>query len=174
MTKELKQEAEEWLRKFLLCNDCKRKCHCIELNAYCEEQVLKAYTDSAEPREKRIGELEDCIKDLQKDCENKTNVIADYTNKLAICNTRIAELEKENAELKTRVENQKSFLERIKAKFNLGKLERKEVEGYLESDQLTKAKDLIRNLLRVTWGESWNYALEWKVKAEEFLKECEE
>ena len=44
MTKEeLKQEAEKWLRKFLLCNDCKRKCHCIELNAYCEEQVLKAY-----------------------------------------------------------------------------------------------------------------------------------
>lgn len=34
-----------------------------------------------------------------------------------------------------------------------------------------KAKDLIRNLLRVTYGEGWNYSLDWKVKAEQFLKE---
>ena len=38
---------------------------------------------------------------------------------------------------------------------------------------LYKAKDLIRNLLRVTWGEGWNYSLDWKVKAEQFLKENE-
>ena len=70
MTKEeLEKEAEKWLRKFLLCNDCKRKCHCIELNAYCEEQVLKAYISSAEPREKRIAELEVQIEKM-KCCEN--------------------------------------------------------------------------------------------------------
>ena len=40
----------------------------------------------------------------------------------------------------------------------------------LESE-LAEAKDLIRNLLRVTYGEGWNYSLDWKVKAEEFLKE---
>ena len=34
-----------------------------------------------------------------------------------------------------------------------------------------EAKDLIRNLLRVTYGEGWNYSLDWKVKAEQFLKE---
>lgn len=37
--------------------------------------------------------------------------------------------------------------------------------------QLTEAKDLICNLLRVTYGEGWNYSLDWKVKAEQFLKE---
>jgi len=66
---ELEKEAEKWLRKFLLCNDCKRKCHCIELNAYCEEQVLKAYIDSAEPREKRIADLEAQIEKM-KNCFN--------------------------------------------------------------------------------------------------------
>lgn len=35
----------------------------------------------------------------------------------------------------------------------------------------SEAKDLIRNLLRVTYGEGWNYSLDWKVKAEQFLKE---
>lgn len=37
--------------------------------------------------------------------------------------------------------------------------------------QLIEAKDLIRNLLRVTYGEGWNYSLDWKVKAEKFLRE---
>ena len=36
-------------------------------------------------------------------------------------------------------------------------------------DQLTKAKDLIENIIRVTWGEGWNYSLDWKIKAEQFL-----
>lgn len=57
---------------------------------------------------------------------------------------RTETLEKENAELKTRVENQKSFLERIRAKFELGKLERKEIEGYLTNEQLSAAKDLLK------------------------------
>jgi hypothetical protein len=57
-----------------------------------------------------------------------------------------SELEEENAELKERVENQKSFLERIKAKFELGKIDRKEIEGYLESEQLTKAREIILRL----------------------------
>ena len=59
---------------------------------------------------------------------------------------QIAELKKENTELKKRVENQKSFLERIRAKFELGEIERKEIEGYLESEQLTKAKEIILRL----------------------------
>ena len=76
---------------------------------------------------------------------------------------RIAELEKENAELKTRVENQKSFLERIKAKFELSKIDRKEIEGYLESEQLTKAREIIRDFLSVAIDyidkEDKNYSL---------------
>ncbi|MBP5751429.1 MAG: hypothetical protein J6W60_01035, partial [Treponema sp.] len=37
--------------------------------------------------------------------------------------------------------------------------------------QLTKATEIIKNIIRVTWGEGWNYSLDWKVKAEQFLKE---
>ena len=34
-----------------------------------------------------------------------------------------------------------------------------------------KAKELIKNIIKVTWGEGWSYSLDWKVKAEEFLRE---
>ena len=65
MTKEeLEKEAGKWLRKYLLCYNCEKKCICIDSNSYCEEQVLKAYVDSAEPREKRIAELEAQIEKL--------------------------------------------------------------------------------------------------------------
>ena len=36
-----------------------------------------------------------------------------------------------------------------------------------------KAKELIKNIVKVTWGEGWSYSLDWKVKAEKFLKEEE-
>ena len=39
--------------------------------------------------------------------------------------------------------------------------------------QLEKAKELIENIIRVTWGEGWNYSLDWKVKAEQFINEVE-
>lgn len=75
---------------------------------------------------------------------------------------RIVKLEKENAELKKKLkpENCLKLLEK---------------EGYVmfSSVQLDKAKDLIRNLLRVTYGEGWNYSLDWKVKAEKFLEKTE-
>lgn len=67
-------------------------------------------------------------------------------------------LKKENAELK---ESLKKWKDAIYA----------DVENY--NDQLTKAKDLIKNIIRITWGEGWNYSLDWKVKAEQFLKEIE-
>ena len=66
---ELKKEAENWLRKYLLCCNCEKKCNCIDSNSYCEEQVLQAYVDSAEPREKRIAELEAQIEKM-KCCGN--------------------------------------------------------------------------------------------------------
>lgn len=86
---------------------------------------------------------------------------------------KIADLEKENAELKTRVENQKSFLERIRVKFNLGVIERKKIEGYLEDEQLTKAKEIIKLGLRVVNTSSAEYMSEYEHKAEAFLKESE-
>ena len=36
-----------------------------------------------------------------------------------------------------------------------------------------KAKELIKRLLKATYGEGWNYSLQVKVEAEKFLKELE-
>lgn len=36
-----------------------------------------------------------------------------------------------------------------------------------------EAKDLIKRLLKATYGEGWNYSLQVKVEAEQFLKESE-
>lgn len=41
-------------------------------------------------------------------------------------------------------------------------------------DEINEAKELIKNLIRVTWGEGWNYSLDWKVKAEAFIKETQQ
>ena len=71
----------------------------------------------------------------------------------------IQELEKENAELKEKI----NILE------NCDRLGDTITEAYKE--QLAQAKELLQNLIRVTWGEGWNYSLDWKVKAEQFLEE---
>ena len=85
----------------------------------------------------------DRIADLEK--ENERLTVSYETLKLHD-EEEIGMLKSKNAELKIRVENQKSFLERIRAKFELGKIDRKEIEGYLESEQLTKAKEIILKL----------------------------
>ena len=71
---------------------------------------------------------------------------------------KISILEKENAELK---DDNKVMAD------NFSKMEQKFY------DNLVKAKEIIENIIRVTWGEGWNYSLDWKVKAEQFLKENE-
>jgi hypothetical protein len=50
---------------------------------------------------------------------------------------------------------------------------KKDVTIRQQKKQLTKAKELIENIIRVTWGEGWNYSLDWKAKAEQFIKEIE-
>jgi predicted nuclease with TOPRIM domain len=71
-------------------------------------------------------------------------------------NKQIADLEKENAELKEKLNFSTQYYQGEKAK-----------------EQLTKAKELIKNIIRVTWSEGWNYSPDWKVKAERFLSEVE-
>ena len=71
----------------------------------------------------------------------------------------LAELKKENTELKG-----------IKDVATLIRANNKLVS---KSQQLTDARKLIKNIIRVTWGEGWNYSLDWKVKAEQFLKDFE-
>lgn len=76
------------------------------------------------------------------------------------------ECAKENAELK----KQQFSLKNERNTF-LAQNEQYEKDLIDFNENLTEAKDLIRNLLRVTYGEGWNYSLDWKVKAEQFLKE---
>ena len=104
MTKEeLEKEAEEKCAKYKL----------VEMKTY----EVEAYVEGAEPREKRIAELEQENKKLQHGCEGATMMY----------------------------------------------------------NALKEARNLIENIIRVTWGEGWNYSLDWKVKAEAFLnKETED
>ena len=115
---------------------------------------------------KRIAELEKINAELKADNDARKFAMA-MSEKVE------KQLRKENAELKQKVENQKSFLKRIKAKFNLGKLERKEIEEYLDGEQLTKAKALLKEWIIYRGGtREFHSALQ--DKTEEFLKEVEE
>lgn len=75
--------------------------------------------------------------------------------------SKIIELEKENAELK---ERNLSAQDAVTMQMYTNKANKE-----IADKQLTKAKELIENIIRVTWGEGWNYSLDWKVKAERFL-----
>lgn len=81
-----------------------------------------------------------------------------------IAEKRIAELKKENAELKAINEGYCRSRDRLASIGLPTFMSCKETV-----DKLKEAKDLIRNLLRVTYGEGWNYSLDVKVKAEQFL-----
>lgn len=71
----------------------------------------------------------------------------------------IAALKQENAELKAQTQK---------------KINTTTVSDYPYSAlKLEEAKELIENIIRVTWGEGWNYSLDWKVKAEQFIKDSE-
>lgn len=43
----------------------------------------------------------------------------------------------------------------------------------LKNNEINKAKEIIKRLIKATYGEGWNYSLQVKVEAEKFLKECE-
>ena len=160
MTKEeFEKEAGNWLRKYLLCCKCEKKCNCIDSNSYCEEQVLKAYVDSAEPREKRIEELEKKIKQLQDDIDCLTLACENYREEMEKNLADATELEKENAELKER---------------NRGLLESCEGATMMYKD-LCKAKEIIKYLLSFIQKE--NYKTRWDIKieeAEQFISEISE
>lgn len=160
MTKEeLKNEAKAY---------AKRKFD-EEEQAYLHDIIVQAYLASAEPREKRIEELEAQIAhpllllkdvDLEKAKKglNLDKVSEDVASALAYQRTvnvdnQIEELEKEYSDNLSLKDEELMCLE---TEFNTYKSE---------------AKELIENIIKVTWGEGWNYSLDWKVKAEQFLKE---
>jgi septal ring factor EnvC (AmiA/AmiB activator) len=108
--------------------------------------------------EKELGKLEGKLADLTSEyyeLENlKNNEIAElkaYNEKLLDSDiekhNKIVELQNRNGELA----GQKSSLERW----------------------LGEAKKIIKRLIKATYGEGWNYSLQVKVEAEQFLKESE-
>ena len=150
----LKKEAEEWL--------------CNNLHSASEEDFIKAMVDFAEPREKQIQVLGEHCLQLQKDKGNLTDRCTDLeaevkewkdkadlwckTANLKDHNIMInKELEKENAELKA--------------------VERMALYSKM-SDQLTKAKEIIKKYLAIGVGGkiTQNY-LDVTKEAEQFLKE---
>jgi DNA repair exonuclease SbcCD ATPase subunit len=132
MTKdELKKEAEDWLNKWELCNKCENKVDCISNFSYCKKVVLQSYLASAEPRERRIAELEQ---------ENK--VLAQNLEDTEILNKTY---EKKNKELKTDYE----VLSCSVGDFGelQDRLEEEQRKNNGLSDNLTKAKEIIKDLL---------------------------
>lgn len=122
----------------------------------------------------------------EQDVENRVSC------ELLSIGTRNEELLKENSELKDKLKNLSKVAEVRLANWQKYEQENAELkainEGYCRSrdrlasiglptfmscketvNKLKEAKDLIRNLLRVTYGEGWNYSLDVKVKAEQFL-----
>lgn len=140
MTKEeLKQEAEE-------------KCVCTDEAMQIMYRI--GYIDGAEPREKRIAKLEKELAVSEHDREHNDYELAEVYKKAG-------QLEKENTELKKR---NLSAQDAVTTQMYTNKANKE-----IADKQLTKAKEIIENIIRVTWGEGWNYSLDWKVKAERFL-----
>jgi hypothetical protein len=145
MTKEeLEKEAEEKYgevdREFIACQD--------------EGEVFNiGYVLGAEPREKRIAELEHQL--THRNCVDCSN----HSSKLRMRNL---ELEKENAELKEKLKPENCL--KLLAK-----------EGYIKftSDQLTKAKEIITELYHSIPSSMADYCKDAMGKAENFLKDSE-
>jgi DNA repair exonuclease SbcCD ATPase subunit len=163
MTKEeLKQEAEEWVKK---------EYPTLEINAVAE-RYCKAYLAGAEPREKRISELEEKISVLLscKNCpENKGGFICvkEYENKcLAQKIQYIEELQEENKVLAQNLEDTEILNKTYEKKNNDLKKENAELKARLNAinlltpelkkmsklkrQQLTTAKELISEF--VEWA----------------------
>lgn len=80
----------------------------------------------------------------------------------------IANLQKENEELKQGLYSIRMASEDAGKVFS--DYVKKTAENLVDG-KLAEAREIIKNLLRVTYGEGWNYSLDWKVKAEQFLKD---
>lgn len=88
-----------------------------------------------------------------------------------------SELEKEIAELKEKLEDTEKVRDYWKSSsfdWRHKCTSRKPFKVAVKAQkQLIKAKELIKRLIKATYGEGWNYSLQVKVEAEKFLKECE-
>lgn len=117
-----------------------------------EIEYTRGYIDGAEPREKRITELENENAELERKLEQTEKDLADYQFNYST----IKELEKENTELKEKNRG----LDAMLTGESLISNERKE--------QLTKAEEIIKLLLWDLRNHSYNPEKD-MARAEEFL-----
>ena len=159
MTKEeLEQEAEEFV--------CSKKSFWKQ-GRTCVESVRQAYIASGEPREKRIAELEKENAELKEVHESDKRSLALIAKKGAGFEKAYNEaeelLDKQIEATYKLFEENKELKEKLKPE-NCLKLLAKEGYIKLTSDQLTKAKTIIQDLL----DNTDEYA---RQRAEDFLKE---
>jgi hypothetical protein len=176
---ELKQEAEKSLDKRLGTYAYIRKQDCYT-------NYVDGYIDSAEPREKRIAELEAEVKEWKDkaDLWCKTANLKDHNIMInkelqkeldyqkqarSIAENAVVDLTKENAELKEELKKWKDEWQE--------QVQKATDEGYartLQTIQLTKAKEIIKYLLSFIQKE--NYKTRWDIniaEAEQFIKDSE-
>ena len=124
-----------------------------------KKQIAELEKENAELKTKKIPQLERKIASIRGahsvDCK-----------KLNARTEQVDRLKKENAELKEEVKNNEDLA-------TVAYMQGAEQQKKKYEKQITKVKELIENIIRVTWGEGWNYSLDWKVKAEQFLSEVE-
>jgi len=122
-----------------------------------EFDYTRGYLNGAEPREKRIEELEMTVGTLRT-----------FNNEQAIC---IERLEKENAELKATLTAGSMFNKSLNADNKYLTEERDKYRNMVfdTKDQLAQAKEIIKDLLEYN-KDHWLYS-DIKKQAEQFLKE---
>jgi hypothetical protein len=159
MTKELKQESEEYTET--KGKERFRKFYNSDKNI--AELITQVYMDSAEPREKRIAELEKENAELKADNDARKFAMA-MSEKVE------KQLREENAELR------KVKRVKIEVTRDYKKLAKDLQE---QGTQLTKAKEIITDLLNVfvydlADDEMDTGHIDTKKEAEQFLKDQEE
>ena len=126
----------------------------VILNMNCKYEICRMCPKSGLFK----GSYEECEKWIEQ--KQKEEAIDEMKNKISLAlKDPILQLGfeiicKENAELKETVTKMNNVITKT-------------------FSNLIKAKELIKNIIRVTWGEGWNYSLDWKVKAEQFLNDSE-
>ena len=108
-----------------------RKCNCIDSNSYCEKQVLKAYVDSAESREKRIEELEKEI------AEQKEEIAELKEHHKSVCDT----LTNTHRHIREQLTKAKEIIKEL-----IESLEVSEGEEIRESNFVKKAEQFLKEV----------------------------
>ena len=124
-----------------------------------KDEILKTMESILNSNAERIEELEESNMKWQRTCEAKSDTNSQLTEQLADKVEKIAELEKENAELK----------EKVNILDNCDRLGDVITEAY--KDQLTKAKEIIKGLLELGSIGDGDYT--YVAQAEQFLKDSE-